>query len=97
MEVVGLNEKNIRKISEIKHEEQWILDYRLKSYELFKKQEMPNFGPKFDLDFDKVIYYKSKEQGMNTNWNKIDNSIKCEFQNGSISYSNRMLHTLIRH
>ena len=40
MEIKGLNEKNIRKISEIKNEEQWILDFRLKSYELFKKQEM---------------------------------------------------------
>ena len=32
MEVVGLSEENIRKISDIKHEEQWILDYRLKSF-----------------------------------------------------------------
>ena len=91
MEVVGLNEKNIRKISEIKHEEQWILDYRLKSFELFKKQDMPDFGPKFDLDFDKVIYYKSKEQGMNTNWNTIDNNIKCEFQNLGVIDSEKYL------
>ena len=91
MEIKGLNEKNIRKISEIKNEEQWILDFRLKSYELFKKQEMPNFGPKFDLDFDKVIYYKSKEQGMNTNWNKIDNNIKCEFQNLGVIDSEKYL------
>ena len=34
MEVIGLSEENIRKISEVKHEEQWILDYRLKSFEL---------------------------------------------------------------
>lgn len=91
MEVVGLNEKNIKKISEIKHEEQWILDYRLKSFETFKKLDMPNFGPKFDLDFDKVIYYKSREQGMNTNWNKIDNNIKCEFQNLGVIDSEKYL------
>ncbi len=80
MEIVGLNEKNIRKISEIKHEEQDVLDFRLKSYELFKKLDMPTFGPKFELDFDKVIYYKSQEKGINSNWDKIDNNIKCEFQ-----------------
>ena len=91
MEVVGLNEKNIKKISEIKHEEQWILDYRLKSFETFKKLEMPDFGPKFDLDFDKVIYYKSREQGMNTNWNTIDNNIKCEFQNLGVIDSEKYL------
>ena len=80
MEITGLSEQNIKKISEIKHEEQWVLDFRLKSYELFNKLEMPSFGPKFDLDFDKVIYYKSQEKGINSNWNKIDNNIKCEFQ-----------------
>ena len=91
MEVVGLNEKNIKKISEIKHEEQWILDYRLKSFELFNKLDMPDFGPKFDLDFNKVIYYKSQDQGMNTNWNKIDNNIKCEFQNLGVIDSEKYL------
>ena len=80
MEIVGLNEENIRKISEIKHEEQDVLDFRLKSYELFKKLDMPTFGPKFELDFDKVIYYKSQDKGINSNWDKIDNNIKCEFQ-----------------
>lgn len=79
MEIVGLNENNIKKISKTKHEEQWVLDFRLKSYELFKKLDMPNFGPKVDLDFDKVIYYKSGENGLNSNWDKIDNNIKCEF------------------
>lgn len=91
MEIKGLNEKNIRKISEIKNEEKWILDFRLKSYELFNKQDMPDFGPNFDLDFDKVIYYKSKEQGMNSNWNKIDNNIKCEFQNLGVIDSEKYL------
>ncbi len=91
MEVVGLNEKNIKKISEIKHEEQWILDFRLKSYEMFKKLDMPDFGPNFDLDFNKVIYYKSREQGMNTNWNKIDNNIKCEFQSLGVIDSEKYL------
>ena len=80
MEITGLSENNIRKISKTKDEDQWVLDFRLKSYELFNKLDMPDFGPKFDLDFEKVIYYKSQEKGMNNNWNKIDNNIKCEFQ-----------------
>ncbi len=81
MEIKGLNQSNIKKISEIKHEEQWVLDFRLKSYELFQKLDMPNFGPKFELDFDKVIYYKSQDKGIKNNWNNVDNNIKCEFQN----------------
>lgn len=55
MEIVGLNEENIKKISEIKHEEQWVLDYRLNSYKIFKELDMPNYGPSYELDFDKVI------------------------------------------
>jgi len=91
MEVVGLSKENIEKISEIKHEEQWILDFRLKSFELFNKLDMPDFGPKFDLDFNKVIYYKSREQGMNSNWNTIDNNIKCEFKNLGVIDSEKYL------
>ena len=89
MEITGLD--NIEKISKIKDEEQWILDFRLKSFELFNKLDMPDFGPKFDLDFDKVIYYKSREQGMNSNWNTIDNNIKCEFKNLGVIDSEKYL------
>ena len=60
MEIKGLSEENIRKISEIKNEEPWVLDFRLNSYKSFLEQDMPKFGPKFDLDFEKVIYYKRK-------------------------------------
>jgi len=91
MEVVGLNKDNIKKISEIKQEDDWVLDFRLKSYEIFEKLDMPNFGPKFDLDFNKVIYYKSKEQGLNTNWNTIDEGIKCEFQSLGVIDSEKYL------
>lgn len=91
MEITGLNKSNIEKISKIKDEEQWILDFRLKSFELFNKLDMPDFGPKFDLDFDKVIYYKSREQGMNSNWNTIDNNIKCEFKNLGVIDSEKYL------
>ena len=91
MEVVGLSEENIRKISDIKHEEQWILDYRLKSFELFNKLDMPNFGPKFDLDFDKVIYYKSSEAGLNNDWRKLDTNIQCEFRDLGVIDSEKYL------
>ena len=91
MEVVGLSEENIRKISDIKHEEQWILDYRLKSFELFNKLDMPNFGPKFDLDFDKVIYYKSSEAGLNNDWKNLDTNIQCEFRDLGVIDSEKYL------
>ena len=73
MEIVGLDENKIKKISEIKNEDAWVLEYRLKGYESFIKQNMPSFGPKIDLDFDKVIYYKNNDvdKKIENDWNKV--------------------------
>ena len=73
MEVVGLNKENVLKISKIKDEEKWIRDYRLDSYEKFKSIGMPEFGPKIDLDFKKIIYYKNElsDNKIRDDWNNI--------------------------
>ena len=73
MEIVGLDENKVKKISEIKNEDAWVLEYRLKGYESFIKQNMPSFGPKIDLDFNKVIYYKNNDvdKKIENDWNKV--------------------------
>ena len=62
MEVVGLNEENIKSISSIKNEDLWTLEYRLESFNLFNDISLPSFGPKIDIDFDKIIYYKGENK-----------------------------------
>ena len=61
------------KISEIKHENDWVLDYRLNGYKSFVSQDMPKFGPEINLNFDDVIYYKSNDadKKLENNWNNI--------------------------
>ena len=73
MEIVGLSEEKVRKISEIKNEDDWVLDYRLKGYKSFVEQGMPLFGPEINLNFDDVIYYKNNEadKKLENNWNNI--------------------------
>ena len=73
MEIVGLSEEKVKKISEIKHENDWVLDYRLKGYKSFLEQKMPLFGPEINLNFDDVIYYKNNEadKKLENNWNNI--------------------------
>lgn len=73
MEIVGLSEEKVKKISEIKNESDWVLDYRLKGYKSFVEQKMPLFGPKINLNFDDVIYYKNNEadKKLENNWNNI--------------------------
>ena len=73
MEVIGINEENVKKISSIKKEDDWIRDYRIDSYHKFEKIGMPEFGPEIDLDFSKIIYYKNNEQDqkIQDDWNNI--------------------------
>ena len=73
MEIVGLSEASVRKISEIKGEDDWVLDYRLNGYRSFVSQDMPKFGPEINLNFDDVIYYKSNDadKKLENNWNNI--------------------------
>ena len=73
MEIVGLSEASVRKISAIKGEKSWVLDYRLNGYKSFVSQDMPKFGPEINLNFDDVIYYKSNDadKRLENNWNNI--------------------------
>ncbi len=55
----GLNEDIIRKISEIRNEPEWVLEFRLKAYRIWKKMEPPTW-PHLklpEIDFQELIYY----------------------------------------
>ena len=73
MEIKGIDREKIEEISNIKKEDSWIRDFRLNSYEKFEKIGMPEFGPKVDLDFSEIIYYKSSKQDkdIKNNWNNV--------------------------
>ncbi len=79
MEIKGLTKENVLKISEHKKERDWVKDYRLKSYEYFTKmnKDLP-FGPKFKLNFDDIIYYKSATDELTDDWSKVMKPIKSE-------------------
>ena len=56
---VGLNEEVVREISRLKNEPEWMLEFRLKALEVFKKLPLPKFGPKLDnLNFDSYTYFR---------------------------------------
>ncbi len=73
MEIVGLSKDNIEKISKIKKEETWVKEFRLNGYETFLNTKMPEFGPKIDLNFDNIIYYKENEadKTLENDWNNV--------------------------
>lgn len=73
----GLSEDVVRKISELKHEPNWMKEFRLKSYETFSKLPMPSFGPTLDIDFNNIHYYKRISDKSFNNWE----SVRCDVKN----------------
>ena len=71
----------VRKISKIKNEDDWVLEFRLKSLEAFNNFDMPKFGPKINVDFDKINYYKEREEELTNDWNNISCGVREEFDN----------------
>ena len=55
----GLNEAIIKKLSEVKEEPEWMLEWRLKAYRYWLKQKMPSWAHlKFkEPDYQDVSYY----------------------------------------
>ena len=56
-----LTKEDIKQISSIKEEPSWMLEFRLKAFEYFQKAEEPSFGPKLNIDYDSINYYKKRE------------------------------------
>lgn len=74
-----LSEKLIKDISKKKGEPKWMLDFRLNSYKVFKSLDNPDFGPKIDIDFDSINYYK--KVGKNeTEWKNVSCDIRNKFK-----------------
>ena len=92
MEIKGLSKEKIIEISKYKQEDEWVLNYRLDSYQKFKnsKGKAP-FGPKFKLDFDDIIYYKSVDNGLVNDWNKVLQPIKCELSSLGVLESEKYM------
>ena len=80
MEIVGLSRDKIKSISKIKEESDYFRKYRLDSYEKFLNLPMPKFGPKIDIDFEKIIYYKNslQDRKLVNNWNEVLRPIRDE-------------------
>ena len=75
-----LNKEFITKVSKLKNEPEWMLEFRLKSFEKFLELDNPNFGPHIDIDFDNINYYK-KELDLTDDWNKVDDNLRTTFKN----------------
>ncbi|MCI5773099.1 MAG: Fe-S cluster assembly protein SufB [Erysipelotrichaceae bacterium] len=76
----GLNEDIIKEISHIKNEPQWMLEFRLKAYETFRKLNNPKWGPDLSqIDFDDFTYYIRPSDKTQSSWEEVPETIKNTF------------------
>ena len=65
----GLTEDIVRRISEEKHDPDWMLDFRLKSLKIYNELEIPDWGPPIDgLDMKHIVTYVKPKTGMKGSW-----------------------------
>lgn len=76
----GLTEDIIREISAKKNEPDWMLQFRLKSLEIYNKLEVPPWGPDIsDLNIDNIVTYVRPNVDLQTNWDEVPEDIKKTF------------------
>ncbi len=87
-----LTKEDVKKISSIKNEPTWMLDFRLNALEAFYKSGNPSFGPKLDIDYDSINYYKEREDNLTNDWNNISCDVRNLFDDlGVISAEKKFL------
>ncbi len=87
----GVNEDIIREISKSKNEPEWMLEKRLKCFEIFKKLPMPAWGPSLsELDLDKISYFVRADAKKNSkSWDELPDDIKKTFERLGIPEAER--------
>ena len=75
-----LTKEIINEISKIKKEPEWMREFRLKAFSYFSSANEPNWGPKIDVDFDSITYYKKRTEELTNDWDKISCAIRNEFK-----------------
>jgi Fe-S cluster assembly protein SufB len=88
----GLNREIVEKISDLKHEPEWLREYRLRAYDHFVTRPMPDWGPSLDeIDFDAYTYYANPlaEGDTKKSWDDLPADIKNTFDKLGIPKAER--------
>ena len=76
----GLTKELIEEISKMKNEPEWMLKFRLKSFEEYKKRPMPQWGANLNqIDFENIHYYVKPSNQSESNWEDVPEYIKNTF------------------
>jgi len=77
----GLSRDTVIEISKLKNEPQWMLDFRLRSYEIFMQKPMPTWGGDLSsIDFQNIYYYMRATEKAEKNWDDVPENVKNTFE-----------------
>lgn len=76
----GLSKEVVEEISRIKNEPQWMLDIRLKAYDIFLSKSLPPWGADLSsIHFDSIHYYMRPTDQEKKSWEDVPEYIKKTF------------------
>jgi len=76
----GLSKETVISISKMKEEPQWMLDFRLRSFEIFMQKPMPTWGGDLSvIDFQNIYYYAKASDKVEKNWDDVPENVKNTF------------------
>jgi len=77
---IGLTKDTVREISQMKEEPEWMLNFRLRSYDVFMKKPMPQWGGDLNkIDFQNIYYYAKASEKTEKNWDDVPEDVKNTF------------------
>ena len=76
----GINEEIVKEISKQKNEPEWMLEIRLKALEIYKKLQLPTWGPDLsELNMEEIATYVKPKSKLNSSWDEVPEDIKNTF------------------
>ena len=88
----GLNREIVERISSMKNEPDWMLQFRLKAYETFRAKPMPEWGDKAlleEINFDDIHYFVKAGDRPEISWDDVPADIKKTFDRLGIPEAER--------
>ena len=77
----GLTEDIVEKISEEKHDPEWMHDFRLNSLKVYNEMKVPDWGPSIEgLNMDNIATYVRANTKMKGDWSEVPEEIKDTFE-----------------
>ena len=77
----GLSKDTVIAISKMKDEPQWMLDFRLRSFDVFMKKPMPSWGGDLSqIDFQNIYYYAKATDKTEKSWDDVPAEVKNTFE-----------------